>query len=122
LMLHNQIEAARVNQDLRDMTGDLRNLTGKLKDLTQNNVDDSTAIKVITFISAVYLPGSFVASLYGMNFFIFDHVKKKIAIANDFWVFIATWLPLTMVTAAMYIVILRLDKKVPKKVAWWRRG
>jgi len=53
LMLHNQIEAAKVNQDLRT-------LTRNLNDLTQNNVDESTAIKVITFISAVYLPGSFV--------------------------------------------------------------
>lgn len=107
-MLHNQIEAAKVNQDLRT-------LTRNLNDLTQNNVDESTAIKVITFISAVYLPGSFVCSLYGMNFFVFDQVKRHIAIADDFWVFVATWLPLTMVTAAMYLVILRLDKKPPKK-------
>jgi hypothetical protein len=39
-------------------------MTEKLKDLTQDTVDDSTTVKVITFVSALYLPGSFVAVRY----------------------------------------------------------
>jgi hypothetical protein len=54
LTLHNQLESAKVEKKIHD-------LTEGLKDLTQDTVDDSATVKVITFVSAVYLPGSFIA-------------------------------------------------------------
>lgn len=50
----NQLESAKVEKELRD-------LTESLEKLTQDNVDDSATVKIVTFVSAVYLPGSFVA-------------------------------------------------------------
>jgi Mg2+ and Co2+ transporter CorA len=78
-------------------------MTEKMKNLTQDTVDDSATVRIITYVSAFYLPGSFVASMYGMNFFVFDTTSQNIAIANDFWIFVATWLPLTAITVAVYI-------------------
>jgi hypothetical protein len=43
------------------MTKELRDVTEQLKNLTQDTVDDSFTVKVITYVSAFYLPGSFVA-------------------------------------------------------------
>jgi hypothetical protein len=43
------------------MTKELRDVTEQLKNLTQDTVDDSTTVKIITYVSAFYLPGSFVA-------------------------------------------------------------
>lgn len=54
LTLHNQLESAKVEKELRD-------LTESLNRLTQDTVDDSATVKIITFVSAVYLPGSFIA-------------------------------------------------------------
>lgn len=48
-----QTKAAATGRELRD-------LTVKLKDLQKHTVDDSAAVKIITVMSAVYLPGSFV--------------------------------------------------------------
>ncbi|GKZ53938.1 hypothetical protein AnigIFM49718_008723 [Aspergillus niger] len=107
LSLHNQLETARVDRELRD-------LTSSLKRLQEDNLDDSAAVKVITFVSAIYLPGSFIVSLYGMNFFVFDEDSRQIVIAKDFWVFLATWLPLTLVTGLIYVLIVWFD-------AWWKR-
>lgn len=66
-MLHNQVETAKVDEELRDMTRKLKKLskrtvtlTGEMKKMTQDTVDDSVTVKIITFVSAFYIPGSFV--------------------------------------------------------------
>lgn len=63
----NQIQTAQTQKWAAEMqtkaaaTGrELRDLTVKLKDLQKHTVDDSAAVKIITVMSAVYLPGSFV--------------------------------------------------------------
>jgi len=126
LTLHQQLETAKVDKELRDMTRNLglvteemKSLTEDMKNLTQDTVDDSTTVKIITFVSAVYLPGSFVGTLYGMNFFAFDTVSKNIIIARDFWIFIATWLPLTLITGALYMAVLYFDRRAKGKQIRW---
>jgi len=53
LTLANQIETGRLEKEIRDMTE-------KLQLLSQKSVDDSTVVRLITILSAVYLPGTFV--------------------------------------------------------------
>lgn len=57
-----------MDREIRDATNEMRNLaketsqvTKRLKELTENTVDDSAIVRIITIVSAVYLPGSFVA-------------------------------------------------------------
>jgi hypothetical protein len=59
--LHNNLETAKVDNELRDITQELRDMTEQLKNLTQDTVDDSATVRIITYVSAFYLPGSFVA-------------------------------------------------------------
>jgi hypothetical protein len=54
-----------------------------------------------------------------MNFFVFDQTRRQIIIGNDFWIFIALWLPLTVLTMALYIFIVRLDAHLNGKVFRW---
>lgn len=61
LTLHNQLETAKVDNELRDMTKQLRDVTEQLRNLQLDTVDDSTTVKIITYVSAFYLPGSFVS-------------------------------------------------------------
>lgn len=53
--------------------------------------------------------------MFGMNFFMFDDVTMRIAISNDFWIFISVWFPLTLVTFIGYTIIMLRKKKHPKR-------
>ena len=64
LTLHNQIETGKLDKEIRDMTK-------KLQELSQKSVDDSTVVRLITILSAVYLPGSFVGVCFPHPFFFF---------------------------------------------------
>jgi len=112
-------------------------VTKELKNLTQDTVDDSVTVQVITLVSAIYLPGSFVGvscsisippgessnmrpkTLYGMNFFLFNSESSSIIIAQDFWIFIATWLPLTFLTGAIYIFFIWMHARRNDKPFYW---
>ena len=66
LTTHHQIVAAKVDKEVRDLTSDMKKLTQntvelteEMKGITEENVDDSVTVKVITIVSAVYIPGSF---------------------------------------------------------------
>ena len=61
--MHNQLEAAKIDTELRD-------LTEGLKKLTEDTVDDSATVKIITFVSAVYLPGNFIAVSIGLALYV----------------------------------------------------
>lgn len=112
LNLHNQLESAKVNSKLRSLTEELRNYT-------KDTVDDSATVKIITFVSAIYLPGSFVGSLFGMNFFVFNSTSRNLQISQNFWIFIATWLPLTFITGAIYMLIVFIDSRAKEKDFRW---
>jgi Mg2+ and Co2+ transporter CorA len=106
------LEAAKIDTELRD-------LTEGLKKLTEDTVDDSATVKIITFVSAVYLPGNFIASIFGMNLFLFNPVSKRLQVSPDFWIFIATWIPLIVMTGATYFLILYLDSRIKRKPFRW---
>jgi len=103
LSLHNQWEMRHLTQEMRTHAKDTGQVILKLKDLTENTVDDSAIVRIITIISAIYLPGSFVGTIFGMNFFSFDQDAREIAIAKDFWMFIAIWIGLTIATGFIYV-------------------
>lgn len=75
LNLHNQLEirdlnvklnslleqSATVDIEIRDLSRNLNGVIEKLKDLTETSVDDSATVRILSVVSAIYLPGSFVA-------------------------------------------------------------
>ncbi|KAF4780113.1 hypothetical protein HER10_EVM0009457 [Colletotrichum scovillei] len=114
LSLHNQQELQLLTHEMKTHIKNTGDVTLKLKDLTENTVDDSAIVRIITIISAIYLPGSFVGSLFGSNYFSFNEKTRKIAIARDFWVFVLVWLILTLLTGAAYFYT-DIRKKKKKK-------
>ncbi|KAL2035133.1 hypothetical protein VTO58DRAFT_101050 [Aureobasidium pullulans] len=69
--------------------------------LNLKSVDDNTTVKLITIFTLVYLPASFVASLFGMELFGVDE-KNRFRVSSDLWVFFALALPLTVVTLSIW--------------------
>lgn len=148
LQLRNQVQAvnfqaetAKVEKELRDMTANLKTLAQASQDMAKDTVDDSAAVKIITLVTAFYLPGSFVAvglvfrlvlsmailtksqTLYGMNFFVFNGDTKRIEIANDFWKYVVTWIPLTLLTWTFIVFWLRWTRyttRMQGTESFWR--
>jgi len=88
LNLRNQATAAGINHHL---------LT-----LTKDTVDDSATVRVMTLVTLIYLPASFISTFFGMDFFSFNNATSQIQIAKDFWVYVAATAPLTIMTIAYW--------------------
>lgn len=120
LTSYHHLETEKVDKELRDITHELRDMTEAMKNLTQHSADDSTTVKIITYVSAIYLPASLAASLYGMNFFVFDTNAQGLVMGDNFWIFTATWLPLTAITVAVYVLTLWFDARRKGKPSPWQ--
>lgn len=60
-------------------------------------------------------------SVYGMNLFVFNQTTNKIMIAQDFWIYIVTWIPLTALTFLLYGLVVLIHQE-PGKSRWdWMR-
>ena len=74
---------------------------------------DSTSMKILAFISALFLPGSFVAGIFSMSVFDWqageggsDNSDGELA-SSRFWIYWAVAVPLTIITVLGW-------------AAWWR--
>jgi Mg2+ and Co2+ transporter CorA len=67
---------------------------------------DNNNMRSIAVVGLVYLPGTFVSGLFGMNFFDFsaesDHQSWKVS--NKLWIYWAITLPLTLVTVLVWVL------------------
>ncbi|EME79351.1 uncharacterized protein MYCFIDRAFT_212197 [Pseudocercospora fijiensis CIRAD86] len=63
---------------------------------------DSTSMKIIALITAAYLPGTFVATLFSMSMFVWQNGEnsEESNVSPDFWVYWAVTIPLTIFTIA----------------------
>jgi len=71
LTLHNQMETAKVDEALRD-------ITEEMKIMTMDTVDDSSTVKIVTLVSTFYLPGSFVGVSGAMSHKIFESQQTNV--------------------------------------------
>ena len=56
-----------------------------------------------------------------MNLFVFNQDTNKLVVAQDFWIYVATWIPLTAVTFVLYGLVVSLHEP-PGKSRWdWMR-
>ncbi|KAF7593744.1 hypothetical protein BBP40_010920 [Aspergillus hancockii] len=81
-------------------------------DLTRKTVDDSTTVRVITIVTLIYLPSTFMATLLGMNsFFEMDPDTRKLIVSPQFWIFVVCSVPLTAVTVLYWWLRRKRDMK-----------
>lgn len=114
----NQYTVTETNKGMEVLTRKTNSLTEKTADLAEKSTMDNTVIKWITLVSLFYLPGSFVTSLFGMNFFTFNQETMRIVVAEDIWIYVATWLPLTLLTLLGYGVVVLLVKPPERRWHW----
>lgn len=51
-----------------------------------------------------------------MNFFAFSQTNRKFMIADNFWIYVATWLPLTLLTLLAYLMLKEFHEFNGKRV------
>lgn len=71
--------------------------SGYMLKLTMSTVDDSATVRVVTLVTLVYLPFSFMASIFGMNFFRMGN-SNNVVISSEFWIYIVISIPVTVAT------------------------
>ena len=104
-------------------------ISDNMLNLTKETVDDSTSVRIVTFVTLIYLPASFVAvstgimylntkltctmqSLFGMNFFTFETAQESgFQVSAQFWIFLILSLPLTLLTVGAWFIIMRKKNK-----------
>ncbi|KAL8303153.1 hypothetical protein RB600_006859 [Gaeumannomyces tritici] len=111
-------ENGELQKGLRSVAEQTKEVTEQLRSLTQSTANDGAIVTVITVVSAIYLPGSFVSSIFGMNFFDFNDQARTIAISSDIWIFIVAWIGLILATLGIFVLVY-LKRSVLSKL--WRR-
>ena len=113
-------------------------INNKMLKLTNAAIHDNATVKVVTLVTLIYLPASFVSvrlpfhplcssarkdllirlqTLLGMNLFDFDGGNDggEFTVSRQFWIFVIVAVPLTLLTLASWYLItqrrLRLIRK-----------
>ncbi|EYE98223.1 uncharacterized protein EURHEDRAFT_428938, partial [Aspergillus ruber CBS 135680] len=73
------------------------------QNLGQNAQGDNAMMKTIAIVSLVYVPGSYVSSLFGMNFFDMGS-EEEFTVSNHFWIYWIITIPLTAVTVSIWAI------------------
>ncbi|KAF2873767.1 hypothetical protein BDV95DRAFT_666813 [Massariosphaeria phaeospora] len=73
--------------------------------------NDSIPMRTIAYVTLLFLPGAFIAAIFGMNFFQFDPQTRELIIAKSFWQFWALVISVTILVIVIWNVWVYLEKK-----------
>lgn len=102
LNLKNQSAAAKSQKTAADNQAVATEISKGVYALTLDSVDDSAIARTVTLATLIYLPASFVATLFGMNFFDFNNKTQRMSISKDAWIYLLVTIPLTAVTGLIW--------------------
>ncbi|KAI3337470.1 hypothetical protein HD806DRAFT_40700 [Xylariaceae sp. AK1471] len=71
---------------------------------------DSTAMKTLSLLGAIFLPGTFLASVFSMTFFNFN-VDKGSEVSQELWIYFVVTIPLTLAIVGAWWVLGRRREK-----------
>ena len=57
---------------------------------------DSIPMRTIAYVTLILLPGTFIAAIFGMNFFQFEEERRRIGVSRDFWIYWVVTVPVTV--------------------------
>ncbi|TGJ84275.1 hypothetical protein E0Z10_g4476 [Xylaria hypoxylon] len=72
---------------------------------------DSTAMKTLSLLGAIFLPGTFLSSVFSMTFFNFK-VPEEREVSQELWIYFAITIPLTLAIVGTWWGLDRLREKV----------
>ncbi|KAL4888298.1 hypothetical protein BDV59DRAFT_211209 [Aspergillus ambiguus] len=103
LTVENQAVSIGINNKMLGVNNELVKLTSK-------SLDDNATVRTITLLTLIYLPASFVATFFGMNFF--DYGGGEFEMSHRLWIFFAVAIPLTIFTVGSWYWLSRRRKRL----------
>ncbi|KAF2732091.1 hypothetical protein EJ04DRAFT_578618 [Polyplosphaeria fusca] len=64
--------------------------------------NDSIPMRTIAYVTLIFLPGAYVAAIFGMNFFQFAPESQTLVLGTDFWLYWAITAPVTLLTLLVW--------------------
>lgn len=77
-------------------------IAGEQRRIAHASKRDSTAMKTISLMGALFLPGTYLASVFSMTFFNFDADANPV-ISNWLWVYFVITIPLTALIVGFWL-------------------
>ncbi|KAB8228804.1 uncharacterized protein BDW43DRAFT_290008 [Aspergillus alliaceus] len=91
-------------------------INNKMLKLTSETFDDNATVRVVTLVTLIYLPASFVSTLLGMNLFDFEGPNGEVfRISRQFWIFVVAAVPLTLLTLGSWYYVTQRRLRFQKK-------
>lgn len=78
----------QINYEMQKLTEQGIKENKLMKRLTEQSAGDTRFMMTIALISAIFLPATFLATLFGSNFFAFSEHDNTLTVASNFWVYI----------------------------------
>ncbi|KAK0724688.1 hypothetical protein B0H67DRAFT_110804 [Lasiosphaeris hirsuta] len=87
------------------LTGHSHSHNSMLLHLACESESTARSVKMITLIPLLYLPPSFLATVFGMNFFVVTDIGKtpRLGLLRDSWLYLAIAVPLTALTVVVWL-------------------
>ncbi|KAH7328508.1 hypothetical protein B0I35DRAFT_403864 [Stachybotrys elegans] len=76
-------------------------IAGEQRRIANASKRDSTAMKTISLLGALFLPGTYLASIFGMAFFNFEEGKDP-TVSSQLWIYFAVTVPVTVVILLLW--------------------
>ncbi|KAG8416555.1 hypothetical protein J3459_007517 [Metarhizium acridum] len=76
-------------------------IAGEQRRIAHASKRDSTAMKTISLMGTLFLPGTYLASVFSMTFFNFQESAHPVSI--DLWIYFAVTIPITAAIVAIWV-------------------
>ena len=78
-------------------------MAGEQRKLAHASKRDSTAMKTISLLGAIFFPGAYLASVFSMTFFNFQNGEGP-SVSEQFWIYWAVTIPVTVIIVGVWYV------------------
>ncbi|KAK6512285.1 hypothetical protein TWF481_001175 [Arthrobotrys musiformis] len=79
--------------------------------LARKGAKDTKMMKLFTIFTVIFLPGTFIASIFGTNFFAFDTDSNRLIVASNIWIYFLISCAITCSLTAGWIVYRRVKRR-----------
>ncbi|KAF4457546.1 hypothetical protein F53441_596 [Fusarium austroafricanum] len=111
--IHTTLERLKVQREAREARLNLE-IAGEQRRIAHASKRDSTAMKTLSLMGALFLPGTYLASVFSMTFFNFGKDADPV-ISVELWVYFAITVPVTALIVGAWMFIDKRRQEQHKK-------
>ncbi|KAF3192130.1 hypothetical protein TWF788_004317 [Orbilia oligospora] len=87
LDIRNEASNRSMSLNLREISAAGVEENQHMRMIAAKGAKDTKMVAFITIITAIFLPATFIASIFGTNFFDFDGNTKELVVGTNFWIY-----------------------------------